>query len=130
MMHRAWLLILGPLLLAGCGGGPPDTSDLEIGGIYAVRRPGGDVAIMKMLATDTDGTLHLRLYANRFPEVPESIRLDELGMQGATADIGIDHVDMPVQDFRKMKPSLLLSSEVTDDERAPVDQWRQSGAGS
>ena len=120
------------LLLAGCGSKVPDMSGLEVGGIYSIRRPGGDVGIVKLLRIDPVGTIHVRLFVNRFPERPESITLEELRMQGGQGgyEIGIDHIDIPAKEFLAMEPAFLVGSEVTEEELAPVEQWRGSGGAS
>jgi hypothetical protein len=95
------------LLLGGCGrAGTPDTSGLEIGGLYSIQRPGSDIGLMEILQIDEDGTLYLRLYVNRFRERPAQINSGELKMQGGPGgmEVGLDRMPMPIDEFREMKP--------------------------
>jgi hypothetical protein len=49
-----------------------DEKSIQVGGLYATQEKDGSWRVMKVLAVD-EFAVHLRSYANKFPEQPKDI---------------------------------------------------------
>lgn len=117
-------------LLTACGGGSAGGGDarFETGGIYSTERPDGTYGVVKLLLEE-EGTVHIRFYVNRFDERPQTIEPEDLQMQGGPSgvDIGIEHIPMPVKGFRKWRPELISTVEVSERELKAYRAWKETG---
>lgn len=63
-----------------------------VGGLYGARAPDGLFRVVKVLAVD-ESAVHLRMYAERFAELPSKISSSDLslGSINGPGDFGIGH---------------------------------------
>jgi hypothetical protein len=90
---------------------------IQVGGLYATPDADGGWRVMKVLALD-EHTVHLRIYANRFPEQPSDVDPAALTIGGLNdpAGVGIGHVPLAKEGFFKGKPILIKVVPVKEDE--------------
>lgn len=70
-----------------------------LGGLYASRDPDGRYRIMKVLALD-GFAVHVRLYADRFQELPTQISSSQLEMGfKSESEFGVGHVPLSPKGF-------------------------------
>lgn len=111
-----------------------DTRSIQVGGLYAIHDPDGSWRVIKVLAVD-DFAVHLRSYANRFPEQPKDIDLAKLtmGIDNAeaakaliaklisgdindAAGFGIEHIPVAKEGFFNENPVLIKVVPVKEEE--------------
>lgn len=119
-------MLLGATVL-GCraGGALP-----EVGGIYAVADNSSDYGVVKVLALDS-GVVHIKLYANRFHELPAQIDVAALrvGKMGDEGGFGIGHLPLSTEHFAAWRPVLRARATVTAEELEGYRLWKESGGG-
>jgi len=92
----------------------PNISDLKVGGVYATKQKDGTFSISKILAID-DFSVHVRMYSNKFIELPKDISTDSLM-------ILIGHSPLDKQGFLLDSPKLLKVEPV---QKTELDGYRQ-----
>jgi hypothetical protein len=108
--------------LCGCSkeGNAPvaqDKKSIQVGGLYATQDKNGSWRVMKVLAID-DHAVHLRSYANKFPEQPKDIDPSKLTLGGLKdpGGFGIGHFPLTKEAFFNDNPVLLKVVPVEEDE--------------
>jgi len=108
--------------ISGCSkeGGAPvakDSKSIQVGGLYATQDKDGSWRVMKVLAVD-DFAVHLRSYANKFPEQPKDVDPAKLSLGGLKdpAGFGIGHFPLAKEGFFKDNPVLIKVGPVKDEE--------------
>jgi hypothetical protein len=104
-------------------------SQLFEGGYYSVID--GDVfSIAKVLKLDAD-TVHVRIYKQHFPQRPRSIDPGALTL-GTINDedgFGMGHLPLRLAPFLQREPILVAFSEVTAEELAGYNFWKETANG-
>ena len=87
-----------------------------VGGVYASQTADRTYRITKVLVAE-DGIVHVRMYAERFAELPKSAASSDLslGSIGSAAGFGIGHAPMALEGFLA-EPRVLLGVEPVDEE--------------
>ena len=118
---------------------PPQLADLrkvlershpyDVGGIYSVWAQGA-YRVVKVLNTD-EGGVHLRLYANVFPERPTTLDPATLTLAPIDADSvrSVGHMPVVRPSFLSMGPRLITTAPVTDDELEGYKLWAEAKGG-
>lgn len=77
-----------------------ESKEIQVGGLYATQGPDGSWSITKVLAVD-DVAVHLRTYANSFPDQPTDVDPAELTLGGLDdpAGFGIGHFPVDKEGF-------------------------------
>ena len=104
---------------------PSATESIEIveGGLYASRQTDGSFRIVKVLVAD-EHAVHLRMYAERYEEMPTSIQSSLLSLGsifGGT--IGIGHYPIARNGFFASEKLHLATEVVTEDELEGYRIW-------
>ncbi|EDY19349.1 hypothetical protein CfE428DRAFT_3034 [Chthoniobacter flavus Ellin428] len=100
----------------------------EVGGIYSVWGRGGYQAI-KLLNIE-EGGVHVRMYANTWPERPASIDTAALMLAGADDPaFSIGHMPVVRSHFLSMGPRLVMIERVKDDELEGYRMWQEAKGG-
>ena len=94
-----------------------DNKTIQVGGLYATQDRDGSWRVMKVLAVD-DHAVHLRSYANKFPEQPKDVDPAKLTLGGLNdpAGFGIGHFPLAKEGFFKDNPVLIKVVPVSEDE--------------
>ena len=102
-------------------------SSIEVGGLYATQRQDGTWRIMKVLALDEEA-VHLRSYANKFPQQPKDVDPATLTLGGLNdpAGFGIGHFPVAKEGFFKDHPVLIKVVPVRDDELEGYKMYLES----
>jgi len=115
-----WLAVL--TAASGCSreGGAPvakDDKSIQVGGLYATQDKDGSWRVMKVLAVD-EFAVHLRSYANKYPEQPKDIDSTKLTLGGINdpAGFGIGHFPLAKEGFFKDNPVLIKVVPVKEEE--------------
>jgi hypothetical protein len=110
------------LAAAGCtreASAPMAKADksIQVGGLYATQEKDGSWRVMKVLAVD-EHAVHLRTYANRFPDRPKDVDPARLTLGGLNdpAGFGIGHFPLAKEGFFNDHPVLIKVEPVTEDE--------------
>jgi hypothetical protein len=110
------------IVVSGCSkeGSVPvaqDNKTIQVGGLYATQDRDGSWRVMKVLAVD-DHAVHLRSYANKFPEQPKDVDPAKLTLGGLNdpAGFGIGHFPLAKEGFFKDNPVLIKVVPVSEDE--------------
>jgi len=108
----------------------PVELELVVGGIYSTDNGDGSFGVVKVLAEDA-GTVHLRLYKNRFTSRPGAVDPAELTLGGIDdADgFGIGHMPLARSEFMRWQPVLLTQQTVSEDELEGYHLWKEAGGG-
>ena len=108
--------------ICGCsteGSAPVAKHDksIQVGGLYATQDEDGSWPVMKVLAVD-EFAVHLRSYANKFPEQPKDVDPAKLSLGGLDdpAGFGIGHFPLAKEGFFKDNPILIKVVSVKEDE--------------
>jgi hypothetical protein len=122
---QALALSLAVVILSGCSTAPGDQAlpandddiSIQVGGLYTSERDDGKWRVSKVLAYDGD-TVHVRMYANKFAERPQSLdpAILTLGSVGSPNGFGIGHAPIARQGFLSEKQYLVMVTPVTSDE--------------
>lgn len=88
-----------------------------VGGLYATKDKDGSWRVMKVLAVD-DHAVHLRSYANKFPEQPKDVDPAKLTLGGVNdpGGFGIGHYPVAKEGFFNDNPVLLKVVPVEEQE--------------
>ncbi len=94
-----------------------DDPSIRVGGLYTSQYDDGKWHVTKVLAFDGD-VVHLRMYANTFPEQPRTLDPNKLtlGSVGGSESFGIGHAPIAKEGFLSEKRYLVMVTAVTDDE--------------
>jgi hypothetical protein len=123
-MHCRFAIISFTILIAVCGcskeGKAPvaqENKSIQVGGLYATQNKDGSWRVMKVLAVD-DYAVHLRSYANKFPEQPKDVDPAMLTLGGLNnpAGFGIGHFPLAKEGFFNDKPVFIKVVPVQEDE--------------
>jgi hypothetical protein len=97
-----------------------------VGGLYASRGEDGLYRILKVLVVD-ELAVHLRLYVNRFAELPGQVRSADLSLTmeglGPPKSLGIGHFPVAHEGFWSSDPVLVGQESVTDSELDGYRIW-------
>jgi hypothetical protein len=100
-----------------------ESREAVVGGLYAERGEDGLYRILKVLAVD-EFAIHLRMYANRFEELPPEVRSAELSLGGLPpGPFGIGHFPVAHEGFWAGDPVLLGQETVADSELDGYRIW-------
>jgi hypothetical protein len=115
-----WLLVL--VAVGGCASEgsalvPKDDKSIQVGGLYATQDNDGSWRVSKVLAVD-EFAVHLRIYANKFPEQPKDVDPAELTLGGlnAPAGFGVGHCPLAKKGFFNDNPVLIKVVPVKEEE--------------
>jgi len=122
----AIIYVLAHIAVSGCSkeettsvAPPPQQQQpsIEVGGLYATLDKDGSWRIVKVLALD-EQAVHLRSYANKFPEEPKDLDPAVLTMGGLNdpAGFGIGHFPLAREGFFNQKRVLIKVLPVKEDE--------------
>ena len=94
-----------------------DDKSIKVGGLYTTQDKDGSWRVMKVLAVD-DMAVHLRSYANKFPEQPKDVDPAQLILGGLKnpAGFGIGHFPLAKEGFFKDNPVLIKVVPVKEEE--------------
>ena len=108
-----------------------DEREIVVGGLYATTNEDGTYSVMKVLAVD-NFAVHLRLYANRFEELPSDIdpSVLTLGSISDGGNFGIGHFPWAKEGFWNDDPVFLKKTPVTDDELEGYRLYLEAMGGS
>ena len=99
---------------------------LQPGDVYSVAGE-HDYGVVKVLAVDPD-VVHLRLYKNRFPQRPKTVKLNTLTI-GTVDDMdgpGVGHAPISKAAFEKWQPVLVTRTKLTADELEGYNLWKRT----
>jgi hypothetical protein len=90
---------------------------IQVGGLHATQDKDGSWRVMKVLAVD-DYAVHLRCYANRFPEQPKDVDPAALTLGGLNdpAGFGIGHFPLAKEAFFEDNAVLIKVVPVREEE--------------
>ena len=122
MQRLTTISLVAFLVAAGCSKeeGPTvakGAKAIEVGGLYATRDDDGSWRVMKVLVLD-DHAVHLRAYANKFPQQPTDVDPAVLTLGGVKdgGGLGIGHFPVAREGFWKDNPVLIKVVPVKEDE--------------
>src|SRR5262245_16383441 len=123
MLCRTAIVWFATLMaVAGCSreGSAPvgkDKKTIQVGGLYATQDKDGSWRVMKCLAMD-EFAVHIRSYANKFPEQPKDIDPAKLTLGGLNdpAGFGIGHFPLAKEGFYTDNPVLIKVVPVQEEE--------------
>ena len=94
-----------------------DAAPIQAGGLYSTQDKDGSWRVMKALVVD-EYSVHLRSYANKFPEQPKDIDPAKLtlGDLKDPAGFGIGHFPLAKEGFFEDNPVLIKVVPVKEDE--------------
>ena len=99
------------------------------GGLYSIDNGDGKFGIVKILVLEP-GTVHVRVYKEKFTERPTSINPESLTL-GSINDkdgFGIGHLPLSREEFESWKPLFLTQQSVSQEELDGYQMWKgQSG---
>jgi hypothetical protein len=101
------------------------------GDLFSVKWGDGvHYTVAKLLKLE-DGIVHVRLYANQFPERPTEVDTDSLRL-GTIHDeaFGIGHLPLASQEFGSWEPELIQHGRVEAEELEGYEEWREMTGGS
>ena len=94
------------------------------GDLYTVELVEGDYRVVKILAV-VDGTVHLRLYTDKFAERPFEVEPTALDQIPIHKSFGLAHLPLNAEDFATWRPELVGHEEVQADELSAYLLWRE-----
>lgn len=123
------LILIALLLLAGCQGeqlsvttdtedrDTATSSDLIVGGLYAMDNEDGTYGVCKVLALD-EFAVHVRIYCNTFDEIPGDLDSSALSLGGLDdpEGFGIGHAPLAREGFLQEQPIYLMQEPVLETE--------------
>lgn len=104
--------------------------DGPIEGALYITGVTGPFEILKVLKVEP-GIVHIRIYKNKFDQVPGKIDLGSL-MLGTIHDkdgFGVGHLPLSDQEFSSWKPRFLQSALVLPEELDGYEIWKTSKGG-
>jgi len=104
--------------------------ELDPGYLCAVPSEEGGYQIAKVLVLD-ERAVHIRLYANRFTELPTHVDPDTLtlGIIEDPGDFGIGHMPISVRSFMLWQPKLIQIEPVEEEELEGFRIWQEAHGG-
>ena len=103
-----------------------ESREAVVGGLYATRGEDGLYRILKVLGVD-EFAIHLRLYVNRFAELPQQVRSADLSLtmqeSGPPTALGIGHFSLAHEGFWSDDPVLVGQEPVADSELDGYRIW-------
>ena len=120
------LLLIGFLAYAVRRGQGAAKEEIVVGGLYAEKGRDGLYRVAKVLAYD-DTTLHLRLYRNKFPTLPENLdpATLTLGRFGDPEGFGVGHAPLTRDPGWLANQTLLKVEPLREDELAGYHYYLQ-----
>jgi len=108
------------------------TPELIEGGLYATPQESGGFAVLKVLKID-EGGVHVRLYSNRFAELPTSLDESSLYMAGQNRapdeELGMGHAPISSASFASWGARFVQQSSVAEDELEGYQIWLEAEGG-
>ena len=99
------------------------------GGLYVIcsKRP---YSVLKVLKAE-EGIIHIRLYKNKYGEIPAKIAPDslELGSINDKDDFGVGHLPISQEMFASWKPQFLQHTLLEQEELEGYEEWKKSHGG-
>ena len=98
---------------------------VKAGSICTVEASEGKFGIIKVLVINEEEA-HIKVYKNKYAKRPAQVAAKELSM-GAITDkggFGIGHLPLDRQGFDNSKPVVIGFEEVTKDELAGYEMWK------
>ncbi|MBX7104241.1 MAG: hypothetical protein K1X57_09170 [Gemmataceae bacterium] len=94
-----------------------DNQSIQVGGLYASENKDGTWRVTKVLAVD-ECAVHLRTYANKFPELPADVdpATLTLGRVGDPGGFGIGHYPVTKEGFLNENRVLIKVVPVMEEE--------------
>jgi hypothetical protein len=91
------------------------SDEIVVGGLYASKSADGTFMVSKVLAVD-ESTVHVRIYKNKFPSLPENLDTSalSLGKLGDSGGFGIGHA--PIAKEGWLVSQVFLKKEPVRDE--------------
>ena len=103
---------------------------LSEGDICSIESGSGGFGIVKILALEP-GTVHIRLYKEKFATRPDCI--DATGLSLGTIHggdgFGIGHLPLSARNFAQWEPMIIGHEEVSPEELEGYNLWKESGGG-
>jgi hypothetical protein len=101
--------------------------ELVVGGLYSVETGDGRFGVVKVLALEP-GIVHIRLYKNKFRSRPASVDPGTLSLGSVFEgeDFGIGHTPLDLEGFMNWQPTLLMNTDVADDELEGYRMWKEA----
>ena len=101
-----------------------DDSAAVVGGLYGARASDGLFRVVKVLVVD-ESAVHIRMYAERFTELPRSISSSELSLGSIDnqGSVGIGHAPVSRAGFLQEGRMLLATEPVRNDELEGYRIW-------
>jgi hypothetical protein len=101
-----------------------DHSAPVVGGLYGARDSDGSFRVVKVLVMD-EAAVHIRMYAERFAELPTKISSSELSLGSINnqGSFGIGHAPVSRTGFLHEGRTLLATEPVRDDELEGYRIW-------
>jgi hypothetical protein len=95
-----------------------------VGGLYGERASDGLFRVVKVLVVD-ESVVHIRMYAERFAELPSKLSSSDLslGSLNASGGLGIGHVPLSRAGFLHDGRTLLAVEPVRDEELEGYRIW-------
>ncbi len=108
-----------------------DTREIVVGGLCATKDEDGTYRVTKVLVVD-DFAVHIRIYANRFDELPTDVDPSVLNLGGINSDggFGIGHAPMAKEGFFNDHPQFIKQVPVADEELEGYRLYLEAMGGS
>jgi hypothetical protein len=103
---------------------------LSAGDICSIESGSGGFCIVKILTLEP-GTVHIRLYKEKFASRPDLIDVTDLSL-GTVHDedgFGIGHLPLSARNFAQWEPMIIGHEEVSPEELEGYNYWKESGGG-
>ena len=98
-------------------------SSIVVGGLYSARQRDGSFRVVKVLAAG-EGTVHLRLYAEKFQQPPPVAASSELSLGSLpSGSFGIGHYPVSETGFLQTEKTLLAEESVAESELDGYRIW-------
>lgn len=109
-------------------------TEIKQGYFYALPREEGGYNVLKVLKTDDIG-VHIRLYSNVYPNVPDSLNIEELYLasleeQSEQMDLGMGHLPISFDSFMTWQAVPLNQFEpVSAEQLEGYKMWQEAEGG-
>jgi hypothetical protein len=103
---------------------------LSAGDICSIESGSGGFGIVKILDLEP-GTVHIRLYKEKFASKPDLIDATGLSL-GTVHDedgFGIGHLPLSARNFAHWEPMIIGHEEISPEELEGYNLWKESGGG-
>jgi hypothetical protein len=105
--------------------GADEPIEIVAGGLYSSRQEDGTFRVVKVLVVD-QATVHLRMYAERFIEIPDNLHSTSLSLGSVLSEaFGIGHYPIARGGFFQNEKRLLAKELVADEELDGYRIWAE-----